>query len=162
MVKGFSRVQIGLHWAVAALILFNLLMDNDLGKLMRDVNMGGTPDTTTLAWAHIIAGSLVLALVVWRLALRLTRGAPPAPAGESRRMALAGSLGHLGLYVLMIALPVTGLLAWFGGISDLGEVHGEVLKVLLWLLIIGHVGASLYHHFVLKDGLLDRMRKPQD
>jgi cytochrome b561 len=162
MVKGFSRVQIGLHWAVAALILFNLMIDNDLGDLMRQVNMGGTPTTTTLAWAHIIAGSLVLALVVWRLALRWTRGVPAAPEGDSRMMKLAGGAGHVALYVLMIGMPVTGLLSWFGGITSLGALHGELLKVLLWLVIIGHILAAFYHQFILKDGLLNRMRKPQD
>lgn len=64
VVKGFSRIQIALHWGVAALILFNLLMDNGLGQLLRQIQQGGTATTTPIAWAHIIAGSLVLALVL--------------------------------------------------------------------------------------------------
>ena len=162
MVKGFSRVQIGLHWAVAALILFNLLVENDLGNLLRQAAQGGMPTTTTVAWAHIIMGSLVLALVVWRLALRFTRGVPAAPEGEGRMLKLAGGAGHAALYLLMIALPVAGLLGWFGDISLLADLHGEMLKVLLWLVIITHVLAVLYHQIVLKDGLLNRMRRPVD
>jgi cytochrome b561 len=42
----------------------------------------------------------------------------------------------------------------------LAELHGGVFKVLLWALIALHVLAALYHHFFLKDGLLNRMRKP--
>ena len=42
------------------------------------------------------------------------------------------------------------------------DIHGGVLKALLWVLIAGHVLAAFYHHFVLKDGLLNRMRKPLD
>ena len=162
MVKGYSRVQIALHWAVAAFIVFNLLMGEDMSHLWRDLQQGGTAATTTGAWAHIIAGSLVLALVVWRLILRFTRGVPAAPAGESRALRLAGEVGHLALYVLMIALPVTGLLAWYGGVTSVSELHGEVLKLLLWLVIIAHVVAAAYHQFVRKDGLMDRMRKPLD
>jgi cytochrome b561 len=162
MVKGFSRIQIALHWAVAALILFNLLMDNGLGQLLRQTSQGGTPATSTIAWAHIIVGTLVLGLVCWRLILRLTRGVPAAPDGESRMLKLAGEAGHIALYVLMIALPVTGLLAWYGGFSTLGDLHGGVLKVLLWVVIAGHVVAAFYHHFILKDGLLNRMRKAQN
>jgi cytochrome b561 len=98
-------------------------------------------------------------LVVWRLALRTLRGVPAAPEGENPLLERAATLGHWGLYALMIALPVTGLLAWYGGFASLAGLHGGILKALLWLLIIGHVGAALYHHFILKDGLLNRMRK---
>ncbi|MEO8241773.1 MAG: cytochrome b/b6 domain-containing protein [bacterium] len=163
MVKGFSRTQIALHWAVALLILYNLLLGDDMSHLWRRITQGGlTLPTTTGAWIHIIVGSLVLILVLWRLILRFTRGVPAAPEGESDMMKLAGDAGHIALYVLMIALPVTGLLAWYGGVTSLGDIHGGLLKVLLWLVIAGHVLAAFYHHFVLKDGLLNRMRKPQD
>jgi len=116
---------------------------------------------TLMVWAHIVAGIAVVALVCWRLALRLTRGVPAAPAGESAAIRVAGHLGHAGLYVLMIGAPITGLLAWYGGVTDLAEVH-ELAKPALIILILVHVAAALYHHFFLKDGLLDRMRKPQD
>ena len=53
-------------------------------------------------------------------------------------------------------------LAWFGGVTALADLHGGLLKLLLWLVIIGHVVAALYHHFILKDGLLHRMRKAAD
>jgi cytochrome b561 len=56
-------------------------------------------------------------------------------------------------------LPGTGLFAFFGGFETLGDLHGGVLKALLWALIALHVGAAFYHHLVLKDGLLNRMRK---
>ena len=60
---------------------------------------------------------------------------------------------------MAVALPVTGLLAWYGGISSLADLHGGILKALLWLTSAGHVLAAIYHHFILKDGLLHRMRK---
>lgn len=161
MVKGFSRVQIGLHWVVGLLILYNLLMGEDMSHVWR-AGQGGGATMTTGAWAHIFLGIAVLALVLWRLVLRLTRGVPAAPEGESALMKLAGSAGHLALYVLMIAIPVTGLLAWYGGVTSLAAIHGELLKVILWVVITLHVVAAFYHQFVLKDGLMERMRRPLD
>lgn len=160
MVKGFSLTQIALHWVVGLLILYNLLLGDDMSQLWRQVQQTGPQVTTTAAWIHIIVGSLVLLLVIWRLVLRFTRGVPAAPVGESRLLTLAGHVGHVALYILMIGLPVTGLLAWFGGVTALADLHGELLKSLLWVVIALHVVAALYHQFILKDGLLNRMRKP--
>lgn len=160
MVKGYSLTQIALHWVVGLLILFNLIFSDAMSALWDKVENGAVVPTTTFAWVHIIVGSSVLALVVWRLILRFSRGVPDAPAGEARLLTMAGHAGHYALYALMIAMPLTGLLAWFGGITDLAGLHSEVLKVLLWALIGVHVLAGLYHHFIRKDGLLNRMRKP--
>jgi cytochrome b561 len=162
MVKGFSRTQIALHWAVAVLIIYQLLMGDDMTALYWAVRRGGTVAISSGAWIHIIAGVAVLALALWRLVLHVTRGVPPAPADDSPLMALAGRLGHWALYALMIGMPVTGLAAWYGGIALSAELHGGILKALLWVLIAGHVAAAFYHHFILKDGLLNRMRKPLD
>ena len=39
-------------------------------------------------------------------------------------------------------------------------IHKEVLgKWLAWLLIVGHAGAALYHHYVKKDDTLRKMTK---
>lgn len=162
MVKGFSTTQIALHWAVALLILFNLIMSDDMSHLWRQIQQTGPMPTTTGAWLHIIVGVVILALALWRLTLRFTRGVPAAPEGESKAVKLAGEVSHGLLYALMIGLPVTGLLAFFGGIDSLAEIHGGILKALLWVLIVAHVLAAVYHHVILKDGLLNRMRKPLD
>ena len=65
------------------------------------------------------------------------------------------------LYTLMIALPVTGLLAWFGGVTAVAGLHGGVLKVLRWGVIGGHVLAVLYHQFIRRDGLIRRMMRAE-
>lgn len=160
MVKGYSRAQIALHWGIAALILFNLIMSDDMTALWWQIQKNGPMPTTTGAWLHVIVGVSVLVLAAWRLTLRFARGVPAAPSGESAMVKLAGEIGHGLLYFLMIALPVSGLLLFYGGFAFLADVHGGILKVLMWLLIGLHVAAAFYHHFVLKDGLLNRMRKP--
>ena len=102
-------------------------------------------------------GIAVLVLTGVRLALRLTRGAPPAPAGQSRLVTLAAGAVHGALYLLLLALPLSGMAVWVGGLHDLGDLH-EGLFVLLLVLVAGHAGAALVHHYVLKDNLLARMR----
>ena len=46
--------------------------------------------------------------------------------------------------------------------AALGGLHAELLKTALWVVIGLHVVAAFYHHFILKDGLLNRMRRAQD
>lgn len=159
--RGYSTAQIGLHWVIAVLIVFQLIFGEDMGSAWRSFAKGEEVVLGTSAWAHILAGIAVLVLVVWRLGLRWTRGVPDAPAGTSERSALAADLGHKILYALMVLAPVSGLLAWYGGITALAEVH-EWFKPAFFVFIAIHVLAALWHHFGLKDGLLDRMRKAQD
>ncbi|MBI1170191.1 cytochrome b [bacterium] len=160
MVKGFSLTQIALHWVVAGLIGFNLIFSDGMTHLWYQIRKNGPMPTTTGAWAHIIVGVAILVLVGWRLALRFTRGVPEAPHNDNALLEKAGDAGHILLYLLMIGLPVTGLMAFYGGFTSLGSLHGGILKALLWAVIGLHVVAAFYHHFILKDGLINRMRKP--
>ncbi|MEY4983199.1 MAG: hypothetical protein RIR62_1465 [Pseudomonadota bacterium] len=157
-VAGYSRVQIGLHWVVAALIAVNLVFEDWIKTGWRAIETGGAPVYDAGALAHIGVGVAVLLLALWRLGLRFTRGVPDLPAGMSGRDRLVSHLGHGLLYALMIGVPVVGLLAWFGASEDLAELH-ELGKPAFLLLIAGHVAAALWHQFVRKDGLLQRMRR---
>lgn len=162
MVKGYSRAQISLHWAVALLVIYQLLFSDGMSEVWRSFRQSGVTTMTLAAWMHIIFGMLVLAFGLWRLALRGTRGVPAGPAGESRLIRLAGAAGHWALYALMLAMPITGLLAWYGGFTSLGGLHGDILKLLLIVMIALHLVAALWHQFALKDNLLNRMRKAED
>jgi cytochrome b561 len=113
------------------------------------------PDPLVLA--HVAGGGLVLLVALWRLRLRAGRAAPAAAGASATQRALAGAT-HLGLYALMILMPVSGSLAWFGGVELAAQGH-NLLKLALLALVALHVAGALYHHFVLKDGLLDRMRR---
>lgn len=159
-VKGYSATQITLHWLVAGLILFQLIFGEDMGAAWRAVRQGTAPEMDFGVWAHIVVGVAVLLFVLWRLVLRLTRGAPEAPA-ESALMMQASTWGHRLLYAVMLLAPISGLAAWFGGVATAAEVH-ELFKPVLILLVLGHVLAALYHQFIRKDGLLLRMRRPLD
>src|SRR5690606_32162148 len=99
---------------------------------------------------------------------------PPREAAPSRAQAIAARVVHFGLYaaiLVMVASGIATMLMTGAGAQLAGEaplplpdftlappftVHG-VLSRLLILLVIGHVGAALWHQFVRRDRLLARM-----
>ncbi|POF29684.1 cytochrome b [Roseibium marinum] len=153
----YSPVHILIHWAIAALILFQLVFGESMKDLERALRGDGTPDAVTafMGNAHIWVGIAVLVLTVLRLVVRARFGVP-APVPASRLQELAARAVHGLLYLLMIVVPLTGLAAWFGGIREAGEIH-ELGKPLFIILIALHVAGALYHHFALKDRSLMRM-----
>ncbi|WP_149140422.1 cytochrome b [Gemmobacter caeruleus] len=160
MPTGYSRSQIVLHWLTALVILWQFVANDAMGAAWRAVRQGNTPAFDPLVLAHVAGGVIVLAFALWRLVLRKTRGAPPPPADEAPALKLAAAATHIGLYLVMILLTVSGGMAWFGGVTSAGEVH-EVLTTLLLVLIGLHVVAALWHQFWLRDGLMDRMRRAE-
>lgn len=151
----YSRPQIALHWAVAALFLVNYVVSDDLGRALRTIAQGGTPEGLT-PMVHVWGGIAVLVLTLLRIGLRIARRAPAAVGRTlSERVA---HWGHIALYALLLALTGSGVAAWFGGVREAGEAH-EVLVNLTLLLVAAHTLAALFHQYVLKDGLLARMTR---
>ena len=169
----YTPVAKGLHWLMAAMILGLLA----LGIYMSDLPL--SPQKLTLYSWHKWAGVTVFVLVWLRLLWRITHRPPALPETLSPLMRLAAHAGHSALYLLMIAIPLTGWLmssakgfqtVWFGVLPipdllgrdrELGDLLQQVhklLNLLLMLTLAGHVAAALWHHFVLKDDTLRRMR----
>lgn len=160
------------HWVCAALVVAL----GSIGLYMTEL----TSQVEKIRWyaLHKSLGITLLALVLLRLLWRFTRRAPGPIAGMSRRLRLASHGVHGALYAMMIAMPLSGWLInstagyplqWFKlfnlpAIAAKNEQLNEVAKELhefgFWLLVvlvIGHVGAALYHHLFLDDGALHRM-----
>ena len=172
MTQLYHPVARSLHWLMA-LLLAGLVA---LGVYMADLPL--SPEKFQYYAWHKWAGVTAFVLVCARLLWRAAHPAPAMPASTSAAARLAAQAGHLALYGLMIAIPLTGWLmssakgfqtVWFGvlPIPDLlarepalGELLAEVHEALNWTmvaLVAGHVGAALYHQFVLRDGTLRRM-----
>jgi cytochrome b561 len=137
-----------------------------------------SPEKLKLYSWHKWAGVTAFMLVWLRLFWRVTHRPPALPANMPKTMQLAAHAGHLLLYVLMIAIPLSGWLmssakgfqtVWFGvmPIPDLIGKHKETgdllqtlhmgLNLLFAAVIAGHIGAALKHHFIDKDDILKRM-----
>ena len=155
----YPNVAIVLHWVIAALVLFQLVFGESIGTVMRAARRGTVPDPgdVTLANFHYWAGLTILALALLRIVARLLFGAPPA-AGGSAMTELAARVTHGLFYLLLLATPVTGLLAFYAG-GPFGDIH-EFAKPVFIVLIVLHALAALWHQFWLKDGTLRRMVVP--
>jgi cytochrome b561 len=162
-----------LHWIVAAMVLglfaHGLWME-DLGRGQRAFQV----------WLHSAVGISLLVIAaagfVWWLLNVVPAEATGTPAWQRR----AAKIAHWGLYALILAASVAGwaltgttrdpvAVELFGLIDVppligpgapyhrlLEEAH-ELLSYLLIALVVVHVAAALYHHFVLRDSVLVRM-----
>ncbi|MFO0993288.1 MAG: cytochrome b/b6 domain-containing protein [Hyphomicrobiales bacterium] len=158
---GYSFAQVSLHWLIAALVIIQLIIGEDIVPAYRAHRRGTevTPDDLWNANIHVYLGIAVFALAILRLAIRLNRGVPPPPSGESSLQHWAAAAVHLVLYAAIFLMPVTGAAAWYLGIGWLGEVH-EFGKPVIIIAVLLHAAAALWQHFVQKSDVLVRMLKP--
>jgi cytochrome b561 len=123
-------------------------------------------------------GVTVFFLLLVRIGWRVTHQPPALPEQMSKLQRLASHIGHALLYLLMLAIPISGWLmssakgyqtVWFGMLpipdmlgkdkqlgDALAELHGA-LNGLLMLIVVVHVLAALKHHFIDRDPVLRRM-----
>jgi cytochrome b561 len=168
----YTATAIALHWLMAALILCLF----GVGLYMSGLPLSPTK-LQIYSW-HKWGGVTVFLLVFARLAWRVTHQPPPLPAAMPRWQQLAAHAGHAALYLLMIAIPLSGWLmssakgfqtVYFGVLpipdllaknKELGDTLRDVhqaLNFLMIALVAGHVGAALKHHFIDRDDILTRM-----
>lgn len=172
MKNHYTATAKSLHWVMAVLIIGLLA----LGFYMEDLPL--SPDKLKLYSWHKWAGVTAFLLVLVRLAWRAGHRPPPLPASMPKVLQLAAHGGHLALYGLMLAMPLSGWLmssakgfqtVWFGllpipdllakdkALGDLLQNVHATLAVLFVLILVGHVAAALKHHFIDRDDILTRM-----
>lgn len=156
-VPRYSRPQMILHWFTLAALAVSFFSSGMMEAAWRELMRAGGDFVSPGPNLHSMIGFLVLVVTAIRIGMRLVLGAPAAEASWPRWMVIASQAVHGLLYVALIAMPVTGILAWIVGITGAAMLHGLIWNLLL-LLIAAHVGAALWHQFVLKDNLLARMR----
>jgi cytochrome b561 len=167
-----SPWTITLHWITVVAILVcaiaalsrELTEDKALRIILMDI--------------HRQSGLIVLVAFVLRLAVRF-RVSMANHAGEvSSLERRAAQLAHFALYVLLLAMPLLGLavsnahavqIKLFGLIplpmlvgedSDLADTLTDYHTWGAWALlalVVAHVGAACWHHWVRRDGVLAAM-----
>jgi cytochrome b561 len=159
---GYSGTQILLHWIIAALIVFQLLfsegMEHAYNAWVKGKEIGA--DNLLSANIHTVVGFTVLALAVLRVIIRVVRGVPDAPAGQSGVKLWIAALTQVFLYAILFVMPITGAMAWFLGYASMAEVHAFA-KPLIILAVLVHFGGALMQHYVAKTDVLVRMMKPE-
>jgi cytochrome b561 len=168
----YSNAAIALHWAGAVLIVAGA----GLGLTMTELPFSPAK-LRYYAW-HKWIGITVFLLAAARLVLRATVPPPPFPGSMPRAQVVAARTVHALLYLLMLAIPLSGwLYSSATGVSvsylnlvplpnlvakdkalasTLLVVHQSLNAALATALLL-HVGAAIKHQWVDRDGVLSRM-----
>ncbi|MBV1706660.1 MAG: cytochrome b [Hyphomicrobiales bacterium] len=169
-IQSYNATAKFLHWLIALALVVQWVTGLTFDYFAR-------PTKITLIGFHATFGTLILLLVVARLAWRLKGGVPRLPESMPSFMRLASHGTHVLFYVLLFFVPMAGIALRFahGHGIDFGlfsipapwtatrttarlieTVHGFAAYTLLALAGL-HVLAALYHHYGRGDGILHRM-----
>lgn len=170
----YNNVAVAIHWTTALLIVGQVAG----GFLFESMERG--PERALIFTWHKTIGVTILLLSLFRLGWRVANPPPPYPDGMPRWERLAGTWNHRIFYLLLLALPLTGLAAvsaradgpftdLIGGIpfpvipgvpeaagGALGGLHGTLVFATLALLAL-HIAAALKHQFVDRARYAGRM-----
>ncbi|OJY77430.1 MAG: hypothetical protein BGP12_02565 [Rhodospirillales bacterium 70-18] len=165
----YDRGTIALHWLSAALIALIWLSAQVIDWFPPDAGR------STMRSLHIAMGVGFGLVLLARIGWRHTGGRvlPPADTGL---LHLAGQAAHWALYALMIGEVMLGLAnSWVRGdevfglfripafdpgnrtlrrtVGGLHELAANAILIVAGL----HAAAALFHHYVWRDGVLQRM-----
>lgn len=178
----YNSGAVALHWITAALVLLQIYVGFTFHGMER-----GPARAEWFTW-HKTIGATILVLAIARLAWRLLHKPPPYPAEMAAWERVAATWNHRIFYLLLLALPLTGLAAISGGADsattalaggiplplipglseDAGDAAGELHELLVKLtiaLLVLHVAAALKHQFIDRSRIAGRMppfRAPTD
>ena len=169
---GYTGTAKALHWLIVALLVAQFIVAWTMPHIGRN-----TP-VTTLISLHFNFGMIVLLVAVVRLVWRVIQGEPAPAAGVPPWQTFSARVLHWLLYALLFVIPVLGWInaSWRGmpvtmlgielpqlvarraaGWGWTGDVHGLLSNYVMLTLVGLHVAAALYHYFIRRDGVLQRM-----
>lgn len=105
--QSYDGAQRAFHWIMAALIFLAIA----IGVVVTWLPARTSP-RVELLMLHKSLGMTVLVLAVLRVGYRLMAGEPPYGETLAPLMRAAAHVAHFALYVLMIAMPVSGYIDW--------------------------------------------------
>ena len=177
----YNSIAIILHWVMA----IGFLMMLGSGVAMSYIELEQSLKFNLYQW-HKGGGVLLLIAFVlrfgWRIVSQVKGWIPALPEDFPKLEKLAAKAGHWALYVLMIAMPLTGWLmvsasvyglptvvfGWFEwphipgveGNEALNKLAKDLhfyLAIAFGLTIAGHIGAVVKHKIVDGENLMNRM-----
>lgn len=174
----YGWAAIVLHWLIAVLLI------GQLGLGLAMIRMASQRTAFELIQLHKSLGVLLLGLIVLRLGWRIGNPPPPLPETTGLLERRAAPLAHAALYLLQVALPVSGWALVSTSVLDIPTVPFDLFVMPnlplavsdaaerfwsaahAWLaygavaLVALHAAAALRHHFRLRDDVLVRMIAP--
>ena len=166
---GYGLGAIAFHWLMAALVV----VVGGVGLLFKYFPRKAFPEWLSV---HALFGLAVLVLVVARMRWRATHVPPDLPGQIGEFTRRTSHAAHILLYVLMFITPIMGIVGFIahGRVLYLGlfSLHSPApnraifhpaehihqwLAYGLFALAGIHIAAALWHHFILRDGLILRI-----
>ena len=150
--RWYSKTQIVLHWITVALVIAQYVLHDSIVNAWELIQSGKSVSFDPLVLSHVAGGIFIAVIVLIRLRLRSINTHETKDLLGNR----LSNIAHKLLYAILLMMVLSGGVAWFFDIEAAANAH-NLFKVLLLITVLGHVLAALYHHFILKDGLLNRM-----
>lgn len=173
---GYGTARRLVHWGMALLILPMILAGLTMVQ-------PGLPRAlqNTLFILHKNIGSLLLFLVLLRIAIMLRSPVSPLPDSLPRWQRAAAGASHGLLYLLLLLMPLSGYIRVRAGgfpievldrlgvpglvprsdaLAEAAKTLHEVGGYALIAVLAAHIGAALRHALILRDGIWRRMWPP--
>ena len=169
----YGSVAKFLHWLVFFIIVALLIVGTFMGDIGDKALKGQVYNI------HKLTGLTLLSLMLVRAAWTLNNPKPKLPLNTKAWERLLEKSGHLFLYFLLFAMPLSGwIMSTAAGYNPhffhffsiaapmipkskpLSEFANLTHEVLAWTIVVVvslHVLAALKHHYVNKDSVLKRM-----
>ncbi|NNM58350.1 MAG: cytochrome b [Legionellales bacterium] len=168
----YSKVAKFFHWTIALLIILNLAIGVVLAyfeEFSRQIDLFSI---------HKQIGTMILFLVALRVIWRLTHHYPTLDGLLPKYERKLAYLGHFILYVMMFALPISGIylsqsagreVYWLSfKLPTLIAAQDQItaqqfvtfhkyLAILITIIVAGHVLDALKHLFIDKNQIMRRM-----
>ncbi|KAJ56143.1 hypothetical protein ACMU_10330 [Actibacterium mucosum KCTC 23349] len=144
--KPYSRLQKWLHLLVVVFLVVDVAFQGGMTTAFRRGVQTGEFMLSPSASMHFLIGIAVLLAVLARLTLVREQG------GMQTRAALP----FMAIYVLLILVALSGVLAWGLGSATVAKLH-HLISLALYGVVVVHVIGRFVVEFVLKNNTLSRM-----
>lgn len=158
------------HWTIAILVILMLLCSYFIGNIPDKILRGAVFN------GHKLIGLTILTLVILRLIWKTITNQPPSLNARAWERWIEKTV-HWLLYLAFLMMPIAG---WVGSVaggkpprwgklsfnlpisksdwlSDWAFSIHNSLAIIIISLVSLHILAALYHYFIKKDGVLQRM-----
>jgi cytochrome b561 len=154
----YNRFHILIHWLVVVTILLQMITGDKIAleffELRNDaIKNDGNKSNSQI---HILGGVFIVLLMATRVFLRIKFGVPAPTKKTNDPLKFLSTFVHLGIYLVLFAIPITGLLAFSTINVDLGIAH-KILVNILYLFVIFHLIGVAYHQIFLGDNIMERI-----
>ena len=154
----YNKFHILIHWLVVFVILLQMITGDKIALeflALRNEAITNNGNTSNSQF-HILGGVFIFLLMAVRIFLRIKFGVPTPTKKTNALLKFLSTFVHLGIYFILFAIPITGLLAYSTGNIDLGIAH-KILVNILYLFIIIHLIGVAYHQIFLGDNIMQRI-----